>query len=181
MQFTLHSLIIPSSFGNCVQLVFCYILIGLHTPCRYIRLLFFLSPLFPHWSPCTIWIWSESPVRYDLTTCDLYDINIRAMDTTILSIRGVTIPIYFVNSTTDSIRWCVVLFKPVTILTSDSKSEFLCQSSSSVQNLQTPLNHLICLGYLPHPCHHVSPIHPQTQCSHRVPQAEVALTACQMS
>ena len=29
----------------------------------------------------------------------------------------------------DSIRQCIVLFKPVPILTSDPKSEFLCQSS----------------------------------------------------
>ena len=81
----------------------------------------------------------------------LYDINLRATHTTILSIRGVTIPICLVSSTMNSIRRCVVLFKPVTIPTSDPKSEFLCQSSSSTQNLQTPLNHLICLGYLPCP------------------------------
>ena len=47
----------------------------------------------------------------------------------ILSTRGVTIPIYLVSSTTDSIRRRIVLFKPVTVLTSDPKSEFLCQSS----------------------------------------------------
>ena len=81
----------------------------------------------------------------------MYDINLRATHTTILSIRGVTIPIYLVSSTTDSIRQCVVLFKPVTIPTSDPKSECLCQSSHSVQNLQTPLNHLVHLGNLPRP------------------------------
>ena len=43
----------------------------------------------------------------------LYDINLRATHTTILSIRGITIPIYLVSSTTDSIRRHVVLFKPV--------------------------------------------------------------------
>ena len=32
----------------------------------------------------------------------LYDINLRAMHTTILSIRGVQIPIYLVRSATDS-------------------------------------------------------------------------------
>ena len=65
----------------------------------------------------------------------LYDINLGATHTTILSIGGVTIPIYLVSSTMDSIRWCVVLFKAVTILTSDLKSEFLCQSSFSCAEL----------------------------------------------
>ena len=73
----------------------------------------------------------------------LYNINLRATTTTILSIRGVTIPIYLVSSATDSIRWSVVLFKPVRILTSDLKSEFLCQSSfSCAELLKTPLNTL---------------------------------------
>ena len=49
----------------------------------------------------------------------LYDINLGATHTTILSIRGVMIPIYLVSSTTDSIRQCVVLFKAVPIPTSD--------------------------------------------------------------
>ena len=75
-------------------------------------------------SPCTIWSGSSFRPR-------LYDINLRAMHTTILSIRGVTIPIYLVSSATDSIRSHVVLFKAVTIPTSDPKSEFLCQSSLS--------------------------------------------------
>ena len=77
----------------------------------------------------------------------------------ILSIRGVTIPIDLVSSATDSIRRRVVLFKPVPIPTSDPKSEFLCQSS--LQLLRTdrlPPEHLIRLGYLPCPRHHVSPI-----------------------
>ena len=77
-------------------------------------------------------------VRYDLVSLSytirscgsfLYDINLRATHTTILSIRGVTIPIYLVSSATDSIRRRVVLFKPVPVLASDPKSEFLCQSS----------------------------------------------------
>ena len=68
----------------------------------------------------------------------MYDINLRATHTTILSMRGVKIPINLVSSATDSIRQHVVLFKPVTIPTSDPKSEFLCQSSQSAQNLQTP-------------------------------------------
>ena len=34
----------------------------------------------------------------------MYNINLRATHTTILSIRGVTIPIYLVSSATDSIR-----------------------------------------------------------------------------
>jgi hypothetical protein len=71
----------------------------------------------------------------------LYDINLRATTTTILSIRGVTIPIYLVSSATDSIRRSVVLFKPVRIPTSDLKSEFLCQLSfSCTELLKTPLN-----------------------------------------
>ena len=63
----------------------------------------------------------------------MYDINLRATTTMILSIRGVTIPIYLVISATDSIKQSVVLFKPVPIPTSDPKSEFLCQSSSIAQ------------------------------------------------
>ena len=61
------------------------------------------------------------------------------------------IPIYLVSSTMDSIRWRVVLFKPVTILTSDPRSEFLCQLSLCCAEPADPLNHLVCLGYLPCP------------------------------
>ena len=76
-------------------------------------------------------------MRSDLVL--VYNINLGATHTTIHSIRGVTIPIYLVSSATDSIRRCIVLFKPVPVLTSDPKSEFLCQSSLEVaQNLQTP-------------------------------------------
>ena len=88
----------------------------------------------------------------------MYDINLRATATTILSIRGVQIPIDLVSSATDSYRRSVVLFKPMSVLTSDPKSEFLYQSSSIVHDLQTPLNHLVRLGYLPRPHHHVSPV-----------------------
>ena len=115
-------------------------------------------------SDCLVYLffppYTEAHVQYesDSITCTiqsgsslLYNINLRATHTTILSIRGVMIPICLVSSTTDSIRRHIVLFKPVTIPTSDPKSEFLCQSSSSTQNLQTPLNHLVCLGYLPCP------------------------------
>ena len=120
-------------------------------------------------------------VRYDLASCSctiqsldasLYDINLGATATTILSIRGVQIPIDLVSSATDSSRRSVVLFKPMSIPTSDLKSEFLCQSSSIVQKPQTPLNHLVCLGYLPCPRHHVSPVLSQSERSHRVPEAE---------
>ena len=53
------------------------------------------------------------------------------------------IPICLVSSTTDSIRQCVVLFKPVPILTSDPKSEFLCQLSiSCAEPTDPPLNTL---------------------------------------
>ena len=64
------------------------------------------------------------------------------MHTTILSIRGVQIPINLVSSATDSIRRRVVLFKPVRILTSDPKSEFLCQLSFSCAEPTDPLNTL---------------------------------------
>ena len=124
---------------------------------------------FPSSKPVYDTIWPCSHVRCDLTWCScmirsggalVYDINLRATDTTILSIRGVAILIYLVSSATDSIRRRVVLFKPVPVPTSDPKSEFLCQSSLEVaQNLQTP-EHLVRLGYLPHPRHHVSSLLP---------------------
>ena len=89
---------------------------------------------------------TEAHVRYNLESCLctirscgslLYDINLRATATTILRIRGVQIPIDLVNSATDSIRSRVVLFKPMSVPTSDPKSEFLYQSSSIVHDLQT--------------------------------------------
>ena len=96
----------------------------------------------------------------------VYDINLGATDTTILSTRGVKIPIYLVSSATDSIRWRVVLFKTVTVLTSDLKPEFLCQLSfRCAEPTDLPPEHLICLGYLPRPHNHVSPILPESQCS----------------
>ena len=70
----------------------------------------------------------------------MYDINLGATTTTTLSIRGVTIPIDWVSSATDSIRRHVVLFKSVTIPTSDPKSEFSCQSSLSCAEPTDPLN-----------------------------------------
>ena len=70
----------------------------------------------------------------------MYDINLGATTTTTLSIRGVTIPINLVSSATDSIRRHVVLFKSVTIPTSDPKSEFSCQSSLSCAEPTDPLN-----------------------------------------
>ena len=146
-------------------------------------LISFLTPL--HRSPCTI----QSGVSL---VCDtilslflytirsrgsfLYDINLRATATTILRIRGVQIPIDLVSSATDSYRQSVVLFKLMSVPTSDPKSEFLCQSSYIVQNIQIPLNHLVRLGHLPHPRHHVSPILSQSECSHRVPEAEAPFT-----
>ena len=44
-----------------------------------------------------------SPVRYGLALVILYDINLGATTTTILSTWGVTIPIDLVSSATDSI------------------------------------------------------------------------------
>ena len=112
--------------------------------------------------------------RFDLVSAFVYDINLRATTTTILSTRGVTIPIDLVSSATDSIK--AAHFKPVTIPTSDLKSEFLCQSSYTVQNLQTPRKHLVRLGHLPCPRHHVSPLLSQPECSHRVPEAQAQVT-----
>ena len=127
-------------------------------------------------SDCSISFFSfphpKAHVRYDLVglpctirsgssfgSC-LYNINLRATHTTILRIRGVTIPIYLVSRATDSIRPCVVLFKTVTIPTSDPKSEFLCQSSLSCAEPTDPLNtsyawdvsHALITTYHPY-CH----------------------------
>ena len=125
--------------------------LGLHISHRYIGLSHFFFLLSSHQSPGTIRICIKA--LYD-TICrplKVYNINLRAATIRTLSIRGVTIPIYLVSSTTDSIRQRVVLFKPVTILTSDPKSEFLCQSSLCCAEPADPLNHLVRLGYLPCP------------------------------
>ena len=156
----------------------------------------FLFPfsLPPHRSPCMIWsraspvydtISCFTSVQYGLGSCLctmwslgplLYDINLGATATTILRTRGVQIPINLVSSAMDSYRRSVVLFKPMSVPTSDPKSEFLCQSSHIAQNIQTPLNHLVRPGYLPRPRHHVSPVLSQSKCSHRVPEAEAPFT-----
>ena len=119
-----------------------HVLIGLHSLCRYVGLLCLLFSFFLTPKPLYDTIWQPFEqlfcVRYNLATFSMYNINLRATHTTILSIRGVTIPIDLVSSATNSIRQRVVLFKSVTVLTSDPKSEFLCQSSQSAQNLQTP-------------------------------------------
>ena len=74
--------------------------------------LFPFSLLPHHRSPCTILSERHPLVRYDLgvflrtiRSCVsfMYDINLRATATTILSIRGVQIPIYLVTSATDSL------------------------------------------------------------------------------
>ena len=156
----------------------CYVLDGLHILCRYFGLPLSFLLYSPHWSPCMILSGRCFPVRYDLGVflrtiwshvSLMYDINLGATATTILSIRGVQIPIHLVTSATDSFRRSVVLFKSLSIPTSDLKSEFLCQSSHFAQNLQTPLNHLVRLGYLPRPRHHVSPLLSQSKCSYWVP------------
>ena len=128
----------------------CYVWIGLHLPCRNIGLLFFftsslllsLKPMYDTdliQTLCTI----QSAVFSLYNTIQwpsLYDINLQATTTTILSTRGVMIPIDLVSSATDSIRWRLVLFKPVLIPTSDPKSEFLCQSSLCCAEPTDPLN-----------------------------------------
>ena len=79
----------------------------------------------------------------------------------ILSTRGVQIPIDLVSSATDSIRQCIVLFKPVRIPTSDPKSEFLCQSSVLLRRTCRPprntsyawdISHAFVTTYHPY-CH----------------------------
>ena len=89
---------------------------------------------------------TEARVRYNLWSCSrtirscgslLYDINLGATTTTIHRIGGAQIPIDLVSSATDSYRRSVVLFKLMSVSTSDPKSEFLYQSSSTVCNLQT--------------------------------------------
>ena len=138
----------------------CYDLIRLHFTMQIHRTASFLFSFLPH---------PEAHVRYNLVIflgvirasglC-LYDINLGATHTTILSIGEVKIPIYLVSSTTDSIRSCVVLFKTVPIPTSDPKSEFLCQLSFSCTEPTDPPEHHIHLGNLPCPHHHISPILP---------------------
>ena len=121
---------------------------GLHLICRHIGLhRFFLSSHLLTPKPMYDMISRLSYVRYDLTsllctirsgTSFVYDIHLRATATTIHSIRGVQIPIDLVSSATDSNRRSVVLFKPLSIPTSDLKSEFLWQSSPIAQKPQTP-------------------------------------------
>ena len=88
-----------------------------------------------HRSPCTILSGRRLPVRYDLGVflCTIrsrvsfvYDINLGATTTTILSTRGVQIPIYLVISATDSFRQSIVLFKSLSIPTSDLKPSGKC-------------------------------------------------------
>ena len=110
------------------------VMIGLHHLHRCIGLPRFFFSLTPY---------TVAHVWYDLVACLctirsgdffcwlLYNINFRATHTTIPSTRGVEIHISLVSSATDSIRRCIAVFKTVAILTSDLKSEFLCQSSSS--------------------------------------------------
>ena len=119
----------------------------------------------------------------------LYDINLGAMHTTILGIRGVTISIYLVSSATDSIRWSVVLFKPVSVPTSDPKSEFLCQSSLLLRRTYRPpwtphtpgISHALVTTYHPY-CHSPSALteylkqrlhHQRAKCLGRSPSAQV--------
>ena len=98
-----------------------HVMFGLHVIRRYIGLHHFLCILSPH---------TEAHVRYDLVVlpCTIrsccsfvYDIYLGVTTTTILSIGGVQIPIDLVSSATDSIRQHVVLFKTMSVLTSDLK------------------------------------------------------------
>ena len=168
----------------------CYDLIRLHftmqihwTATIFLSLFLTLKPLYDMilWSFVVWYNLASSLGTIRAVGSSMYDINLRATHTMILSIRGVTIPIDLVSSAMDSIKRHIVLFKLVTIPTSDPKSEFLCQSSSSHSEHTDSPEHLICLGYLPHPCHHVSPVLPQPQCSNRVPEAEAPASTSQAS
>ena len=123
--------------------------------------LFLFSSLFPHteahvqYRSClkpmynTDLVWNPHMIlsRGHL----MYNINLRATTTTILSIRGATIPIDLVSSATDSIKWSIVLFKPATVQTSDLKSEFLCQLSLYCTEPADPLNPPCTPGISPTP------------------------------
>ena len=109
-------------------------------------------------------IWRLLLVQYDLVDYPLYNIYLGATHTTIPSTRGVQIPIDLVSSATDSFWRRVVLFKHVRIPTSDPKSEFLYQSSSTVRSLQTSpwitsyawdISHTLVTTYHPY-CHNPS-------------------------
>ena len=129
------------------------------------------------WSPCTI---LSCPCmsctilifccNMDLVLSLLWYLSPAATITTTSGIGGVQIQITLVSSTTGLFMLKCSSIWTVQIVDLDFRSEFLCQSSNLSQNLQIPLNHLVCLGYLPCPCNPVSPICPQTQCSYRVPQ-----------
>ena len=103
---------------------------------------------------------TEAHVRYNLESClctiqscgsFLYDINLGATATTILRIRGAQIPIDLVSSATDSYRRSVVLFKPMSVPTSDLKSEFLHQSSLLCTIFRPPLEPPCTPGISPTP------------------------------
>ena len=112
---------------------------------------------------------TEAHVRYDLVglsctirSCGsvLYDINLGATATTILRIRGVQIPLNLVSSATDSYRRSVVLFKPMSVPTSDLKSEFLYQSSLLCTIFRPPLEPPRTPG--------ISPMPPSSRITHTV-------------
>ena len=134
--------------------------IGLQLTTQIHRTASFLIFLLHTPKPMYDMIWQRLLVRYDPVDHPLYDIYLGATHTTIPSTRGVQIPIDLVSSATDSFWRRVVLFKHVRIPTSDPKSEFLCQSSYIVQNLQTPwitsyawdISHALVTTYHPY-CH----------------------------
>ena len=144
--------------------------------------------LMAMWSPCTILSCQCMSCTILIFCCDMdlvlslvWYLSPAATITTTSGIGGVQIPITLVSSTTGLFTSKRSSIWTVQIVDLDFRSEFLCQSSNLSQNLQIPLNHLICLGYLPCPCNPVSPICPQTQCSYRVPQTEAAQAESQTS
>ena len=144
--------------------------------------------LMAMWSPCTIPSCQCMSCTILIFCCDMdlvlslvWYLSPAATITTTSGIGGVQIPITLVSSTTGLFTSKRSSIWTVQIVDLDFRSEFLCQSSNLSQNLQIPLNHLICLGYLPCPCNPVSPICPQTQCSYRVPQTEAAQAESQTS
>ena len=121
------------------------------TFCRHVGLprSFFLFP--PSSKPMYNTDLADALVQYNLRLRQLYNIYLRATTTTILGLRGVTIPIVLVSSATDSVWQSIVLFKFVLSPYSDLKSEFLCQSSLSSAEPADPLNPPRMLGISPMP------------------------------
>ena len=110
--------------------------------CRCIRLHFFLYFLSSFTeAPCMIQSGDDFAFKFctiQSEGCLVYDIHLGATTTTILSVRGVTIPIDLVSSATDSFRRHIVLFKLYHYQTQTLSLSSCVNRASVAQNLQTP-------------------------------------------